>query len=95
MSANNTFILALTGAGISKASGIPTFQDIPGIKDKLDVDFRAQHPEEFNRVVQQMKDNMRGKEPNDAHRALAAYDIPIVTMNVDGLHQKAGSKTVI
>ena len=49
----------------------------------------------FNRVVQQMKDNMRGKEPNDAHRALAAYDIPIVTMNVDGLHQKAGSKTVI
>lgn len=95
MSANNTFILALTGAGISKASGIPTFQDIPGIKDKLDVDFRAHHPEEFERVVQQMKDNMRSKEPNAAHLALAAYDIPIVTMNVDGLHQKAGSKTVI
>ena len=95
MSASNTFILALTGAGISKASGIPTFQDIPGIKDKLDVDFRAQHPEEFGRVVQQMKDNMRGKEPNAAHRALAAHDIPIVTMNVDGLHQKAGSTTVI
>ena len=95
MSASNTFILSLTGAGISKASGIPTFQDIPGIKDKLDVDFRAHHPEEFGRVVQQMKDNMRGKEPNAAHRALAAHDIPIVTMNVDGLHQKAGSTTVI
>ena len=95
MSASNTFILALTGAGISKASGIPTFQDIPGIKDKLDVDFRAHHPEEFERVVQQMKDNMRSKEPNAAHRALAAHDIPIVTMNVDSLHQKAGSKTVI
>ena len=95
MSTNNTFILALTGAGISKASGIPTFQDIPGIKDKLDAGFRAEHPEAFERVVQQMKDNMRGKEPNAAHRALAAYDIPIVTMNVDGLHQKAGSKTVV
>ncbi len=95
MTESSTFILALTGAGISKASGIPTFQDIPGIKDKLDVDFRAEHPEEFERVVRKMKDNMRGKEPNDAHRALATYDIPIVTMNVDGLHQKAGSKTVI
>ena len=95
MTASSPFILALTGAGISKASGIPTFQDIPGIKDKLDVGFRAQHPEEFGRVVQQMKDNMRGKEPNDAHRALAEYDIPVVTMNVDGLHQKAGSKIVV
>ena len=95
MTASSTFILALTGAGISKASGIPTFQDIPGIKDKLDVDFRAQHPEEFDRVVQQMKDNMRGKEPNAAHRALAEHDIPVVTMNVDGLHQKAGSKIVV
>ena len=95
MESPKPFILALTGAGISKASGIPTFQDIPGIKDKLDVRYRAQHPEEFDRVVQQMKDNMRGKEPNAAHRALAAHDIPVVTMNVDGLHQKAGSKTVV
>ena len=38
---------------------------------------------------------MRGKEPNAAHRALAAHDIPVVTMNVDGLHQKAGSRTVV
>ena len=95
MDSKKPFILALTGAGISKASGIPTFQDIPGIKDKLDVRYRAQHPEEFDRVVQQMKDNMRGKEPNAAHRALAAHDIPVVTMNVDGLHQKAGSRTVV
>ena len=95
MEQQKPFILALTGAGISKASGIPTFQDIPGIKDKLDVHYRAQHPEEFERVVQQMKDNMHGKEPNAAHRALASHDIPVVTMNVDGLHQKAGSKTVV
>ena len=95
MESPKPFILALTGAGISKASGIPTFQDIPGIKNKLDVRYRAKHLEEFDRVVQQMKDNMRGKEPNAAHRALAAHDIPVVTMNVDGLHQKAGSKTVV
>ena len=95
MESQKPFILALTGAGISKASGIPKFQDIPGIKDKLDVHYRAQHPEEFDRVVQQMKENMRGKEPNAAHRALAAHGIPVVTINVDGLHQKSGSKTVV
>lgn len=33
--------------------------------------------------------------PNDAHIALAEHDIPIITMNIDGLHQRAGSKHIL
>ena len=35
-----------------------------------------------------------GKEPTKAHKALAELDIPIITMNIDGLHKKAGSRLV-
>ena len=34
---------------------------------------------------------MNGAKPNDAHKALAEYKIPIITMNIDGLHKLAGS----
>lgn len=34
---------------------------------------------------------MNGAEPNDAHFALAEYKVPVITMNIDGLHKKAGS----
>ncbi len=93
--AKNVQFLALTGAGISKASGIPTFQDIPGIKDKLTVEYRRTHRKEFDEAMQQLKDAVKDRKPNAAHKALAKHDIPIVTMNVDGLHQKAGSGLVI
>lgn len=88
-------ILALTGAGISAASGIPTFEDVPGLKDKLTVEFRMEHKKEYKEAVKLMKENMLGKEPNDAHIALAEYNVPVITMNIDGLHQKAGSKYVM
>lgn len=45
--------------------------------------------------MREFVDGIKDKKPNDAHIALAEYDIPIITMNVDGLHQKAGSKNVI
>lgn len=88
-------MLALTGAGISKASGIPTFVDVPGIKEKLTVDYKATHKKEFDMAMEVLKGNIKGKKPNAAHKALAKFRIPIVTMNVDGLHQKAGSDIVI
>ena len=41
--------------------------------------------------IRQLKANMNGAKPNDAHIALAEYKIPVVTMNIDGLHKLAGS----
>lgn len=88
-------IIAFTGAGISKSAGIPTFEEIPGIKDKLSVDFKESNPEEFKEAISLLKSNVKDKEPTKAHKILARLQIPIITMNVDNLHTKAGSKNVI
>ena len=87
-------IIALTGAGISKSAGIPTFEEVRGLKSKLSVEFRDKHPQEFYETMGVLKKNVEGKEPTKAHKALASLLIPIITMNIDGLHQKAGSKSV-
>ena len=88
-------IIAFTGAGISKSAGIPTFEDIPEIKDKLSVEYKESNPEEFWEAINLLKNNVKDKEPTKAHKILAKNNIPIITMNVDGLHKKAGSKNVI
>lgn len=88
-------MLALTGAGISKASGIPTFVDMPGIKKKFSTEYRSMHKEDFKATMQAVKDTIKGKHPNAAHKALAKFQVPIITMNIDGLHQKAGSDIVV
>ena len=84
-------IIAFTGAGISKQSNIPTFMDMPDVREKLYRSFADEHHEEYNEMIRQLKANMSGAEPNDAHIALAEYGIPVITMNVAGLHRKAGS----
>ena len=88
-------IIAFTGAGVSKESGIDTFQDRPGIREKLYRSYALAHPQEYREVMREFVNGMKDKEPNDAHIALAEYNIPIITMNVDGLHKKAGSENVI
>jgi len=87
-------ILAFTGAGISKQSNIPTFMERPDVREKLFRDFAETHHEEYNEVIRQMKANMNGAQPNDAHIALKDYDVDIITMNIDGLHAKAGSNAL-
>ena len=84
-------ILAFTGAGISKQSNIPTFMERPDVREKLFRSYANSHHEEYNEVIRQLKANMNGAKPNDAHIALAEYKIPVVTMNIDGLHKLAGS----
>lgn len=84
-------ILAFTGAGISKQSNIPTFMEQPEVRKKLFRDYANTHHEEYNEVIRQLKANMNGAKPNDAHIALAEYKIPVITMNIDGLHKLAGS----
>ena len=84
-------ILAFTGAGISKQSNIPTFMERPDVREKLFRSYANSHHEEYNAVIRQLQANMNGAKPNDAHIALAEYKIPVVTMNIDGLHKLAGS----
>jgi len=100
-------VAALTGAGISAASGIPTFRDA---QTGLWARFRPEElatPEAFRRdprLVWDWYEWRRGlvarAEPNAGHRALVRLEallpaFALITQNVDGLHQRAGSRTVI
>jgi NAD-dependent deacetylase len=101
-----TPVCVLTGAGISAASGIPTFR---GAQDSLWSRYRPEElatPEAFVRdpeLVWRWYDWRRGliaaSEPNAAHRALAELAgrtrLTLVTQNVDGYHQQAGSTGVV
>jgi NAD-dependent deacetylase len=99
-------VAVLTGAGISAESGIPTFRGAGGLWRN----FRAEElatPEAFARdpkLVWEWYDWRRGviaqAEPNAAHRALATLEksreqFTLITQNVDGLHDRAGSENVL
>lgn len=99
--------LALTGAGVSQESGIPTFRDAQtGLWAKFDPKELAT-PEAFQKdpkMVWQWYEYRRGiirqTRPNPAHYALAQLEslFPefwLITQNIDGLHQLAGSKRII
>lgn len=88
-------VLFFTGAGISAESGIPTFSEQDGLRDKLTRSFALAHKEEYRETIKQMCDVVNKAKPNNAHLAIAKYDFPVITMNIDGLHQKAGSENVI
>lgn len=101
-------IAVLTGAGVSAESGVPTFRDA---QTGYWAQFRAEDmatPEGFRAHPQQVWDWYQFRrslvaqvQPNAAHRALAAFAqqhpgrITLVTQNVDGLHQRAGSPQVL
>ncbi len=95
-----------TGAGISAESGIPTFRG----KEGLWKNFRAEElatPGAFHnnpRLVWEFYDWRRGiiaeKEPNPGHKVLAKWEsvfpaFSLITQNIDGLHQKAGSTNIL
>lgn len=84
-------IIAFIGAGISQESGIPTFENQKELRNKLTREYANSFPDEYNEVIQQLKANVNEAKPNDAHIALAEYKIPIITMNIDGLHKDVGS----
>ena len=98
-------IVILTGAGISKESGLDTFRDKDGMWQKHDA-MRLSSIEGFEQEPQAVLDfyNARRKqllevEPNDAHKILAElerwHDVTIITQNIDNLHERAGSTHVI
>ena len=88
-------ILALTGAGISKASGIPTFEEQGNLRDLLSRDYANNYPKKFKKLMNDLDKKCIAANPNDAHYALAEYKIPIITMNIDSLHSRAGSEHVL
>jgi len=98
-------IVVLTGAGISKESGIDTFRDSGGIWEQFDF-MEVCHISGWNTNPQKVLNffNVRRNEyknamPNDAHRILAEleeyFDVTIITQNVDDLHERGGSSKVI
>lgn len=102
-------IVILTGAGISKESGLDTFRDKDGIWSKVRLEDVAT-PEGFRRdpvrvhaFYNARRRNLAedGVEPNPAHHALARLErewpgkVLIVTQNIDDLHERGGSTNLI
>ncbi len=91
--------LCLTGAGMSTDSGIPDYRgpDARPFRPILFGDF-LKRPEERRRYWARSMQGWRSfgvAEPNDGHRALARLGVPVITQNVDGLHEAAGSASVL
>ena len=102
---NKKKLVILSGAGISKESGIDTFRDKDGIWTKKNA-MELASIEGWNNDAQAVLDfyNARRRQllevqPNKAHELLAQlekwYDVTIITQNVDDLHERAGSSHVI
>lgn len=90
--------VAITGAGISVASGLPTikreWRGVP-LKEVFAKEMFERDPERFYECYREMLLDWREAVPNEAHRALARSGACVITQNFDGLHQKAGSERVL
>ena len=102
-------IVFFGGAGVSTESGIPDFRSATGLynqdlgrevspEEMVSHTFYVNHPKQFFEFYRD-KLIYEDAEPNDCHKALAELEKQgkvkaVVTQNIDGLHQKAGSKVV-
>ena len=100
-------IVFFGGAGVSTESGIPDFRSVDGLYNQkykfppetiLSHSFFERNPEEFYKFHHE-KLVIKNVEPNAAHYKLAELETAgklkaVITQNIDGLHQKAGSKQV-
>ena len=93
-------LVVLTGAGLSTDSGIPDYRG-PGSPDRAPMTYQefVSGPEAQQRYWARSHlgwSRMGGAEPNAGHRALAALDPELlITQNVDGLHEAAGSRRLV
>ena len=106
--AKSSSIVFFGGAGVSTESGIPDFRGVDGLYRQkyayppetiLSHEFLLQHPEEFYRFYRE-KILILNVRPNPAHEKLAQWEREgrlraVITQNIDGLHQAAGSKRVL
>jgi NAD-dependent deacetylase len=98
--------LALTGAGVSAESGIPTFRGEGGLWKQYDpvkvasIKYFMADPSAYWKVSKDRGRVALAARPNPGHHALAALEATghlaaVVTQNTDGLHQESGSRNVI
>lgn len=98
-------LVVLSGAGMSAESGLKTFRDMGGlwetyrVEDVATPEGWAAHPEVVLDFYNQRRKQAFEALPNAGHVALAEledyFDVRIITQNVDGLHEKAGSTRVL
>tara|TARA_B100000287_G_scaffold48138_1_gene42821 strand:+ start:921 stop:1631 length:711 start_codon:yes stop_codon:yes gene_type:complete len=99
-------VVVLTGAGVSAESGVRTFRDNDGlwedhrVEDVATPEAWARDPEMVWRFYQARRNQLLEVEPNPAHLALAELEskaerFTLVTQNVDDLHERGGSSSVI
>ena len=98
-------LVVFTGAGISAESGLQTFRGDGGlweghrVEDVATPEAWAKDPALVLEFYNVRRRNVRAAQPNAAHRALvdleSAYDVRIITQNVDDLHERAGSTHVL
>lgn len=105
---NSDNIVFFGGAGVSTESGIPDFRSVDGLYNQkyafppeeiLSHSFFERNPEEYYRFHHD-KLRLTGAKPNAAHLKLAQWEQEgrlkaVITQNIDGLHQAAGSKNVL
>jgi NAD-dependent deacetylase len=98
--------VVLTGAGVSTESGLPDFRSPGGLWTGIDpmrvasLGAFRQDPAAFHAFYRSRLDALRHAAPNPAHRAIARLETMgivqmVITQNVDGLHQQAGSREVV
>lgn len=100
-------IVVLTGAGISTAAGIADFRGSRGLyvtrrydpETVFDIVHFRRHPEAFYEFARDFLNLLQTVEPTLTHRVLARLEKQgrlrrVITQNIDGLHQKAGSRNV-
>lgn len=98
-------VVVLTGAGVSTASGIPDFRGPKGIyrrfpPDIFDIEKFYKNPERFYSFAKDGFFSMLEAKPNETHVLITKLEEKglikaVITQNIDGLHQKAGSKVVL
>lgn len=98
-------VVFVTGAGISQESGIPTFRGKDGLWRKYDamqlatIDSFYNNPKLVWEWYQERRSNIFNAKPNAGHLAIAELEkykeVIVLTQNIDGLHQRAGSTNVL
>ncbi|BBM88876.1 NAD-dependent protein deacetylase [Spirochaetota bacterium] len=104
-------ILFITGAGISVASGLPTYRGVGGlynetetaddlpIEEILSAHVMKDNPALAWKYLYEMENFLRSKQPNAAHKTIAKFEqffqTIVLTQNIDAFHRKAGSSAVV
>ncbi|HOC22626.1 MAG TPA: NAD-dependent deacylase [Anaerolineae bacterium] len=99
-------LVVFTGAGMSKDSGLDTFRDADGVwsrnapEDYASPEGFRRNPRAVWRWYLERREQILAAEPNAGHKAVAALEqllprVTVITQNIDGLHQRAGSRRVL